>query len=221
MAARSAEGQRGREQERTDVDFIYGTKDAQSQVNNSDCEHLHVNNSSWFLHSWGTESISMSSFRNPLQAHWLELSTCFIHSWKRNCAILLQPSMSVTIDHSVQHNCAHVHFSCWHFSCYLSCHTNLSEPIQCQCQSLAGMWRCIFQLTRASLPKALPQRQNASLEWTSSHHVAVCIQAMKAAKQIYNLLKKLTARVIVEGCSAANMLFVTNNTTSMLTPSIC
>lgn len=51
MAARSAEGQGGGEQERMDAGFIYGTKDAQSQVNNSGCEHLHVNNSSWFLHS--------------------------------------------------------------------------------------------------------------------------------------------------------------------------
>lgn len=103
LAARSAEGQRDTEKERMDLGFIYGTKDAQSQVNNSDCEHLHINNSSWFLYSWGTGSISMSSIWNPPQAHWLELSTCFIHLWNRNCAKLLLPSMSVTVNHSVQH----------------------------------------------------------------------------------------------------------------------
>lgn len=44
-----------------DGSFIYGNKDAQSQVNNNDCKHLYINNISWFLYLWSRMSMYMGS----------------------------------------------------------------------------------------------------------------------------------------------------------------
>lgn len=164
----------------------------------------------------------VDSYEFYLKSHWLKLSTCFIHSWKRNCAKLLLPWMSATVDHSVQHKRLRVHFSCWHVTSYLICHATLSEPIQWQCKSLTDTWWCIFRLTWASLPEACLQGQDASLEWTSSHQVAVLHSSDESSKGNLQLVSKLAECVRADQQQICYLSQTTRHQHPLcLTPSTC